>query len=169
MNQDYLINEEVKRMKSMMGILNESTKIDPLSVDLTIKNIDRLSSENDMKHRAWEFVKRVWYMKQIPLVITMSYRSFEEQNKLYAQGRTKPGTKVTNAKGGDSFHNYGLAFDCYYLNDDGTPDLENPMTPEIGKIANDLGLDWGGDFANFKDYPHFQISGVSIEDLKKRN
>jgi peptidoglycan L-alanyl-D-glutamate endopeptidase CwlK len=32
---------------------------------------------------------------------------------LYAIGRTKPGKKVTKAKGGTSYHNYGLAFDIY--------------------------------------------------------
>ena len=40
-----------------------------------------------------------------------TYRSFDEQNHLYAQGRTKPGKIVTYAKGGQSYHNFGLAFE----------------------------------------------------------
>nr|WP_295770097.1 M15 family metallopeptidase [Rhodoferax sp.] len=38
-------------------------------------------------------------------------RSCAEQDALYAQGRTAPGNKVTNAKSGDSNHNFGIAFD----------------------------------------------------------
>ncbi len=38
-------------------------------------------------------------------------RSRERQNELYAQGRTAPGKIVTNAQGGQSFHNYGYALD----------------------------------------------------------
>ena len=51
----------------------------------------------------------------ITLRITMGYRTIKEQNDLYAQGRTKPGNKVTNAKGGQSFHNFGLAVDLVEL------------------------------------------------------
>ena len=45
--------------------------------------------------------------------IAQGLRTFAEQDALYAQGRTKPGAKVTNAKGGQSIHNYGLAVDIY--------------------------------------------------------
>jgi peptidoglycan L-alanyl-D-glutamate endopeptidase CwlK len=48
----------------------------------------------------------------IDLCIYCTYRSIEEQNALYAQGRTKPGKIVTRAKGGQSFHNYRVAYDC---------------------------------------------------------
>jgi peptidoglycan L-alanyl-D-glutamate endopeptidase CwlK len=44
-------------------------------------------------------------------------RTIAEQNELYAQGRTKAGKIVTNAKGGQSYHNYGLAFDIVLLVD----------------------------------------------------
>lgn len=47
----------------------------------------------------------------IDVLITSTYRDVESQNAIYAQGRTKPGRIVTNAKGGQSFHNYKLAFD----------------------------------------------------------
>src|SRR3954463_11525957 len=49
--------------------------------------------------------------KGIVVVITDSFRSAEDQNKLYDQGRTTDGDIVTNAKGGESYHNYGLAID----------------------------------------------------------
>lgn len=44
-------------------------------------------------------------------------RTFAEQEALYAQGRTKPGKVVTNAKAGMSYHNYGLAVDIVLLKD----------------------------------------------------
>jgi peptidoglycan LD-endopeptidase CwlK len=47
----------------------------------------------------------------LPFYLFMGLRSFEDQDELYAQGRTKPGNIVTNARGGDSLHNYGLAAD----------------------------------------------------------
>ena len=47
----------------------------------------------------------------IDVLITSTYRDNESQNAIYAQGRTKPGRIVTNAKAGQSFHNYRLAFD----------------------------------------------------------
>jgi peptidoglycan L-alanyl-D-glutamate endopeptidase CwlK len=49
--------------------------------------------------------------------IVQGLRTIDEQNALYAQGRTKPGNKVTNAKGGSSYHNYGLAVDFALLYD----------------------------------------------------
>lgn len=47
------------------------------------------------------------------------YRSFEEQDALYAQGRTTPGDIVTNAKGGESAHNYGCATDWTWFDEQG--------------------------------------------------
>jgi len=44
-------------------------------------------------------------------LIVSGYRSDEEQNELFAQGRTKPGKKVTWVRGGDSLHQYGVAID----------------------------------------------------------
>ncbi|WP_318566507.1 M15 family metallopeptidase [Peribacillus simplex] len=51
--------------------------------------------------------------------ITHGFRLFAEQNALLAQGRTKPGNKVTNARGGQSMHNYGLAIDICLITSDG--------------------------------------------------
>ncbi|MNC30597.1 Peptidoglycan L-alanyl-D-glutamate endopeptidase CwlK precursor [compost metagenome] len=46
------------------------------------------------------------YAQGVPIIITQGYRSKAEQDGLYAQGRTKPGSIVTNARGGYSYHNY---------------------------------------------------------------
>jgi len=108
------------------------------------------------------------------------FRSFEEQDALYAQGRTKPGPKVTEAPGGKSYHNYGLAIDFCLINDkngDGnisadeiiwnrTTDIDKDNLNdwmEVVKIFLKYGWTWG---ASWKDYPHFEKSfGYSIRTL----
>lgn len=82
-------------------------------------------------------------------------RTYAEQNALYEQGRTKPGNRVTNAKGGYSNHNFGIAFDVGIFK--GTEYLTSGKEYDtVGAIGKSLGLDWGGDWKTFKDKPHFQ-------------
>lgn len=56
-----------------------------------------------------------WYeemcKQQFNILIYEGIRSIQRQDELYTQGRSKSGRIVTNAKGGQSFHNYGFAFD----------------------------------------------------------
>lgn len=91
----------------------------------------------------------------IDLIVTQGYRSVEEQNALYAQGRTAPGKIVTNAKGGESQHNQGKAFDvCFLINKKASYSGD---WNKIGMIGRNLGLTWGGDWKQFSDRPHFEI------------
>jgi len=113
----------------------------------------------------------------IRVVITADYRSADEQNRLYEQGRTTEGNIVTNARAGESYHNYGLAIDFALLDIDGTViwDMNYDGNGngkkdwnEVVEIAKSLGYEWGGDWKNFKDYPHLQMDfGLSIEDLQR--
>ena len=98
------------------------------------------------------------------LRITDGLRTFSEQDKLYAQGRTSSGKIVTNARGGQSYHNYGLAFDCY-LTEGGKVTFKKAVNSEIAKIGKDLGLEWGGDWKSLKDMPHFQLTKGKVSDL----
>lgn len=97
--------------------------------------------------------------------ITQSFRSIEEQENLYAFGRTKPGKKVTNAKAGQSIHNYGLAVDICLMIDgktaswDTAKDWDNDEVAdwyECIKIFAKYGWNWGGNWKTFKDLPHFE-------------
>lgn len=108
------------------------------------------------------------YKEGIPIIITQGFRSVEEQNELYAQGRTKPGKIVTNARGGYSYHNFGLAFDFAVLNPDGSVNWNvDAKWKRVGQIGKSLGLEWGGDWTSFKDYPHFQYTfGLSLAQLR---
>ena len=82
-------------------------------------------------------------------------RTFAEQEAIYAIGRTKPGKIATNARGGQSWHNYGMAFDVGLFHGDDYLE-DSPLYKEVGKIGRGLGLEWGGDW-KWKDEPHFQI------------
>lgn len=97
--------------------------------------------------------------------ITQGLRSFAEQAALYAQGRTKPGQKVTNAKPGQSIHNYGFAVDICMIIDgkvaswETTKDWDNDQIAdwyECVKIFAKYGWNWGGNWKTFKDLPHFE-------------
>jgi peptidoglycan LD-endopeptidase CwlK len=121
-----------------------------------------------LKAKAIELIKRA-YTQGIYVLITQGYRSIEEQNELYAQGRTKPGKIVTNARGGYSYHNFGLAFDIVIQNADGSLcwSVADKRWKTVGAIGKSLGLEWGGDWRKFPDYPHFQLTfGLSLADLR---
>lgn len=81
--------------------------------------------------------------------VVQGLRTFAEQDALFAQGRTKPGKKVTKAKGGQSNHNYGLAVDlCPFVGTEPKWDDEAGFD-RIGAAAKQQGLRWGGDWPNF--------------------
>lgn len=99
---------------------------------------------------------------------THGYRSNKEQDAIYAQGRTTPGNIVTNAKGGQSMHNYGLAVDFALFTRDGKKVVWDTKSDfdkdgkadwmEVVEEAKKLGFEWGGDWKNFVDSPHFQMT-----------
>ena len=111
--------------------------------------------------------------------ITQGLRSFEEQERLYAIGRLTSGKKVTNAKAGQSIHNYGFAVDICLIIDgkmvswDTVKDWDNDRVAdwyECVKIFARHGWDWGGNWKIFKDLPHFEKKNISQgEDLIKVN
>ena len=103
----------------------------------------------------------------IDVLITSTYRDFASQNALYAQGRTTPGKRVTNAKAGQSFHNYRCAFDFVPIVN-GKADWKNVATfRRCGEIAEAIGLEWAGRWVRFREMAHCQFTnGLSLADLK---
>lgn len=92
----------------------------------------------------------------IVIKIISGTRTYAEQDEIYAQGRTAPGKIVTNAKGGHSNHNFGIAFDIGIF--DGRRYLESsPLYKVIGALGEGLGLEWGGNWTTIVDEPHFQL------------
>ncbi|MFA5922332.1 MAG: M15 family metallopeptidase [Methylococcaceae bacterium] len=95
----------------------------------------------------------------IIILITSTYRDIESQNALYEQGRTTPGKKVTNAKGGQSYHNWKVAFDfCPIVN--GKAQWNDTATfNRCGEIAESLGLEWAGRWkGSMRELAHLQLT-----------
>lgn len=104
----------------------------------------------------------------IEIKITQTFRSIDEQNALYAQVRTKPGKIVTNAKGGASFHNYGVAFDFCPVVKGKLAWKNTKLFTKVGELGESIGLSWGGRWKRFKDLPHFEYTaGYKIVDFQK--
>jgi peptidoglycan L-alanyl-D-glutamate endopeptidase CwlK len=146
----------VKRVESLHPAIREEVK------DLIIKAEKLISSNRAVR-------------------IVQGLRTFEEQQALYDQGRTKPGPIVTNAKPGSSYHQYGLAIDFAILVDkdgNGTYDelswdikMDNDKDGtadwlEVVKVFEEAGYVWGGKWTSIKDYPHLQKTfGHSVKTL----
>ncbi len=96
-------------------------------------------------------------------------RTYEEQNKLFRQGRYgNPGKRVTNARGGQSNHNFAIAWDIGIFSGGKYITKAGPY-----KRAADIGLSedliWGGNWRRFRDVPHYQLAtGLAIKAVRKK-
>jgi peptidoglycan L-alanyl-D-glutamate endopeptidase CwlK len=137
----------------------------------------RLIGLNPIVRRATEELITRSFVAGVPIVIVQGLRTIEYQNQLFAQGRTIPGPIVTKAKGGHSFHNFGLAVDFALLMPDGRvvswdtyrdgdKDGQRDWL-EVATIGKSLWFEWGGDWDRFLDMPHFQmVFGLTTAQLR---
>ena len=95
----------------------------------------------------------------IDVLVTSTYRDNESQNALYAQGRSKPGRIVTNARAGQSWHNFRCAFDVVPIVNGKAQWNDMRTFRRLGEIGKSVGLEWAGDWKSFKEYAHFQWTG----------
>lgn len=103
-----------------------------------------------------------------PIRITEGVRSCARQDALYAQGRTKPGNIVTNARCGESMHQYGIAFDVVFREEG--YNVSDAQWEALGYAGEAIGLEWGGRWPGFVDRPHFQMKlGHTMADLQSDN
>lgn len=103
----------------------------------------------------------------VRIKILSGLRTYAEQDALFAKGRTAPGPKVTNARGGYSNHNFGIAFDVGVF--EGARYLgESPKYRAVGALGADLGLEWGGNWKTLVDQPHFQLRPAWAAELSER-
>lgn len=110
----------------------------------------------------------------ISLVINQGVRTYAEQDALYAKGRTEPGGVVTGTKGGESWHNFGLAFDVAMVSPGPKPPIGSPSWPPgkdtwstVGALGQSVGLVWGGNFSALADYGHFEFHpGITKEQAR---
>jgi peptidoglycan L-alanyl-D-glutamate endopeptidase CwlK len=105
-------------------------------------------------------ILRAWADKGLDVLVTATFRSMEEQDRLYRQGRDgHPGPRVTNAKAGQSLHNHGRAMDVVPLvNGKALWDAESPLWRIMYQVARqaDPRISWGGNWSGFKDWPHYE-------------
>lgn len=124
----------------------------------TEKNIATLAPQAQAKAR--EFMELV-LEKGIKAKIIDGSRTFAQQQALYDQGRTKPGKVVTNAKPGQSWHNFAIAWDIGVFDEDGKYLEDSPHYKMAGEIGESIGLEWGGRW-KFQDDPHYQYNPQKI-------
>lgn len=106
------------------------------------------------------------------VIIDQTLRTYAEQDALYAQGRTTPGPIVTHAKGGESWHNFGRAFDAVPLRLDGSGriwwDAPYGVWLKLGQIGEVIGLTWGGRWPHPKtDIDHWELTdGLTLQEAQ---
>ena len=139
----------------------------PVTIDVrSAANIATLRKDAQAKAREW-LLKCL--DAGINVKIITGLRTYQEQDDLYAQGRTKAGPKVTNAPAGYSWHNFGVGWDFVVFDADGEPQWESPLMEKCGRIAESLGLEWGGHWTGFQDTPHIQIkTGCTLAEARQR-
>ena len=153
------------------GVEYEAPEIN-VSLYQNITDMDRHSElrieglHPKIRTKVREFIKDA-EKQGIVLRITSGFRTWEEQNKLFAQGRTAGGKRVTNARGGQSWHNYGLAIDVVQMVA-GVPQWRADWV-KIGEIGEKHGFEWGGRW-KFVDKPHFQMRfGLTIAQAQAKH
>lgn len=117
-----------------------------------IPKADQLLAE--LQERASQAITEANTIMSLDLFITSAYRSPEEQDRLYAQGRTTPGPIVTYLKGGESLHNHRRAFDI--ADRKRGYNFGQTEWDTIAAIISKYGWFWGGNWSRFKDKPHFE-------------
>lgn len=121
---------------------------------VTNERIEKL--DPSIRQSVIDFINDVEKNLDIKLRVSQSYRTNEEQDEYYNEGRQgiEGESVVTRARGGESYHNYGLAFDVVEIKN-GEPNYKINWN-EVAKIGKEkYGFEWGGDWNN-PDKPHFQ-------------
>ncbi len=133
-----------------------------------LKGIDALQPE--VKDKCVALINRMKLMGR-PVYISEGFRTALKQDTYFSQGRTSPGSIVTNARGLQSYHQYGLAFDLVFVTYNWNPPSDI-WWDVLGAEGQKLGLEWGGAWEGFKDKPHFEYhpgySWKLLEDYFKK-
>jgi peptidoglycan hydrolase-like protein with peptidoglycan-binding domain len=131
------------------------------------ERLDGLQPE--VRARAYDLFDRA-EREGMGICIVSGLRTYAEQAALYAQGRTRPGKVVTNAEPGESYHNFGLAFDFAVLRSGSLVwDPDHPHWKAFVRMGKRAGFAWGGDWTSFRDYPHLQLADApSLATLRQR-
>lgn len=141
--------ERWREAESAMGEVDERS----------VRNIRTLLPQVQVVVRDWLLEQAYPAARELGYVVKVicGTRSWKEQEELYAKGRTAPGPRVTNAKAGSSWHNYGVAWDVGLFTASGGYVTDGKVYERFGKLAGlPVGCEWGGSWKSFKDFPHYQ-------------
>ncbi len=167
--QDASKNKEKTPMAKVESPVTASSKVSARNE----KALSRLNPQ--VQDRLRKFFVAVYQKHKIQLVIVQDYRTYAQQDAIYAEGRTKPGKIRTKARGGYSNHNFALAVDAYPIWEDGklhTAQKDDKKNIEIltmiAPLAPSFGLEWGGNWKTMYDPLHFQLNtGLSTAQTRK--
>lgn len=138
-------NDKSERIEERIGTFDRRTE----------KNIQSLALKAQTEAR--KFMIRL-LDNGIDVKIISGTRTYEEQNKLYRQGRYKnPGKIVTKARGGRSNHNFGIAWDIGIFTASGRYSKSRKKYIQASKYGLSDKLEWGGHWKSFPDTPHYQL------------
>jgi peptidoglycan L-alanyl-D-glutamate endopeptidase CwlK len=140
-------------------------KLDSMSADIAreLGTFDARTERNlvtlqpAVQRAARQFMTRVLAAK-FNVRILSGTRSYAEQDLLFEQGRSLPGAIVTHARGGQSNHNFGLAWDIGLFGNDGSYLAESPLYNDVPAVGLSPELEWGGNWKTFTDRPHYQLA-----------
>jgi RHS repeat-associated protein len=102
--------------------------------DRTNRNIESLHP--NIRPDVTAFVNEL-YASGVDVVITDGYRTNAQQSAIPSAN--------TRAGAGQSYHNFGLAFDMYYSGPSGA-NMTIPLSPAVGALGVSYGFEWGGNF-----------------------
>src|SRR5699024_3331541 len=136
--------------------------------DLISKSKKRVGNVHPVVWKYGENLIRQAYKKGLYIMFSDGNRTAAQQNSLYAQGRTKPGKIVTNARAGQSLQNYGVAFDMIITNKNGTSATwDKDKLNQAARMAEQLGFESRGGGKSIVDRPHIQMTGgLSLAQLQ---
>jgi peptidoglycan LD-endopeptidase CwlK len=164
-----------KSQAALDSIIHPALVAPPVVADTGEKVDDRseraISTLHDRVKPLARQLVRLAAQSGITIKVTSGTRTYAEQDALFAQGG------VTKARGGQSNHNFGLAFDVTMFGAGG-PIYESPKYKDIGQLGKSIGLSWGGDWTSIVDEPHFELrpqwasnmsEGAMIGELRRRH
>ena len=137
-----------------------------LNVAQMVRQVARLADVRPELVAAYQEALRRWsgdpVLRLLGLpIVTEGYRSAAAQDELYTRGRSAPGPVVTYKRGGESKHNIlpSQALDVAFLLPDGSVSWSGLLLSKFARLvkAADMRVHWGGDWAGFKDRPHFEV------------
>jgi peptidoglycan L-alanyl-D-glutamate endopeptidase CwlK len=130
-----------------------------------MRGIDKLHPV--VRKKAEELLERCKWAG-LPILITETLRTREEQDALYAQGRNGDTRKIVSQARGELFespHQWGIAFD-FCKNEKGHEYDDAGFFERVGALAEQTGLEWGGRWTRFPDRPHLQSRELTWKALR---